>query len=356
MPSDSTLTLFIPDLLGFQSMLSQLSQEEKSSLPETQFPILEKWLSRGLLAKTSGQSDILFSEFGLSFDNKSEKNKDKPYAALSLLAENNSVVNVSDFFWLRADPVYMQADRDTVLLIAHDELALTQDEATKLVEKINLHFIDEPWTLYSFEPHRWYLGLEKSADLVTRPITQVKGRNVNHFMPTGDDANYWLTITNEIQMLLHGTNVNFERESRNMLTANSIWLWGGGYLPDVEAINSNYDKIIGDNVLFSGIARHCGLDTLSLDDTFSSHIQKGNSFMVLDMLSEYVQNGDLYTFMQQLNEIEINFISHCNELLLSNKIDKIILIVDDEITLTVTKKYLRRWWKRIKHFADFKYA
>ncbi|MCW8902022.1 MAG: hypothetical protein OQK95_15260 [Gammaproteobacteria bacterium] len=356
MPSDSTLTLFIPDLFGFESTFSQLSAEEMSSLPETRFPILEKWLSRGLIDKSSGSNDVVFSEFGLSFDSNSEQKKDKPYAALSLLAEKNPEVNIADFYWLRADPVYMQADRDTVLLTAHEELVLTQLEADKLVEKINSHFIDEPWTLYSFGPHRWYLALDKPADLMTYPIAQAKGKNVNHFMATGDDAHYWLTITNEIQMLLHGSNVNFERESRNMLTANSVWLWGGGYLPDINNTNIIHDKVITENILFSGIAQHCGLDVLPLNEKFSNHIQTGNNFIVLDMLSEHIQNSDLYRFMQTLNEIETKFLKCCDELLLSKKINKIVLLADDGTRITATKKYLSRWWKRVKPYVAYKNA
>lgn len=352
MRSDTTLTLFIPDLFGFQSTLSQLSPEEKSSLPETQFPILEKWLSRGLREKDSANEDLLASEFGISL----EKNKDKPYAALSLLAENHSIENVSDYYWLRADPVYMQADRDTVLLSAHEEIALTEGEATKLVEKINAHFIDEPWTLYSFTPQRWYMALEKQADLITSPITKVMGKNIHHYASTGDDAPYWLNITNEIQMLLHGSNVNFERESRNMITANSLWLWGGGTLPDFDNPLKSHDKIITNDILFSGVGHYCDLEILALDNEFINHIQNGNSFVVLDMLSEYIRNLDLYSFMQALYEIETSFLSLCNELLLNNKVDKIILVTDDAIKITVTKKYLRRWWKRIKPYTDFNNA
>ena len=87
MPSDSTLTLLIPDLFGFQSTLSQLSQEELSQLPVTRFPVLEKWLSRGTQQISEPHSDILSSEFGLKLDD----NKDKPYAVLSLIAENNNL-------------------------------------------------------------------------------------------------------------------------------------------------------------------------------------------------------------------------------------------------------------------------
>lgn len=352
MPSDSTLTLFIPDLFGFQSTLSQLSQEELSQLPCTRFPVLEKWLSRGVIKKSEEHNDILLSEFGLAVD----VNKDNPYAALSLLAEKSEDITHNNLYWLRADPVYLIADRDTVLLSAHEELALTQDEANELVDKINTHFKDEPWILYSFEPHRWYLALEKSADLVTHPLRDVIGKNIHHYAAEGKDASYWQTISNEIQMLLHGTNVNFERESTNRFSANSLWLWGGGELPEIKGSNSVHDVIITNDILFSGIGYHCGLDVFALDSNFIKYIQKANSFVVMDMLSEHIRNLDLYRFMQTLAELENKFLLDCNELLLTKKINKIVLIIDNTTSLTITKNQLRHWWKRIKPFVKFNYA
>lgn len=351
MPGESTLTLYIPDLFGFQSTLSKLSKDELSQLPAVKFPVLEKWLSRGSVEKSAHQDDVVFSEFGLSVD----KNIDKPFAALSLLAETTVDVEINtDSYWLRADPVNMQADGDTALLVAHDELALSQEEANKLVEHINTHFTDEPWTLYTFAPHRWYLHLEKSIDLITTPIAKVLGGDVNRFLAIGDDANYWWKIINELQMLLHGTNVNFERESRNIVTANSVWLWGGGCLPE-NNLNSHYDNILTNNIFFSGLGYHCGFDVLPLNDDFLKNIEVGNNFVVLDMLSEHVQRRDLYSFMKTLSEIEINFLTSCNDLLLKGKVNKIKLITDTGI-IVVTKKSLRRWWKRAKPFTGFKNA
>ena len=349
-PSDSTLTLFIPDLFGFQSTLSKLTLEEKSQLPEIKLPILERWLSRGSLEKTSNQEDSAFSELGLG----EYQNKDKPYAALSLVAENKPEIEFGfESYWLRADPVNLQPDGDTALIAGHEELALTQEEANKLVVQINEHFIDEPWTLYSFAPHRWYLRLDKHADLKSTPLPKVLGEDVNQFSPTGDDADYWFKTINELQMLIHGSSVNFERESKNMWTANSVWLWGGGSLPDVH-LNAYYDKVITNNIIYSGIGYHCGFDVLGLDDSFFGNIKEHNNFIVLDMLSEQLQRRDLYTFTQTLNRLEADFFISCNELLLSGNVGKIKLITDAGI-FTVTKKQLGRWWKRTKTFSSLNF-
>ena len=356
MPSESTLTLFIPDLFGFQSTLSKLTPDEFSQLPEFKLPILEKWLSRGLREESKHQNDAVFSEFGLLVEKNQDKHHGKHSAALSLLAESNKDIEVTaESYWLRADPVNLQPDRDTVLLSAHEELALTQDEANKLVEHINTHFTDEPWEIYSFAPHRWYLRLENTSDLKTFPLAKVLGEDINQYMPLGDDADYWFKITNEIQMLLHGSNVNFERESRNMWTANSVWLWGGGCLPD-HNLNSGYDQIITNSIVYSGLGYHCGFDVLPLNDDFSNNISEGNNFIVLDMLSKHVQRRDLYTFVQTLNEIEATYFTLCNDLLLNGKIEKIKILTDTGTSIIITKKSLRRWWKRTKSFPGFKNA
>ena len=347
MPSDSTLTLFIPDLFGFQSTLSKLTLEEKSQLPEIKLPVLEKWLSRASFEKTSNQEDSAFLELGLG----EYQNKDKPYAALSLVAENKPEIDLSsESYWLRADPVNLQPDRDTALMAGHEELALTQEEANQLVVQINEHFIDEPWTLYNFAPHRWYLRLDKHANLTTTPLAKVLGEDISQFSPIGDDADYWFKTINELQMLIYGSNVNFDRESRNMWTANSVWLWGGGCLPEVH-LNAYYDKVVTNNIIYSGIGHHCGFDVSDLDSSFVENIKERNNFVVLDMLSEQVLRRDLYTFTQTLNKLEANFFISCNDLLVNGSIGKIKLITDAGI-FTVTKKQLGRWWKRTKEFSS----
>ena len=350
MPGDSTLTLFIPDLFGFQSTLNHLSAEEKSSLPPFEIPVLEKWLSRGSYKKEENQEDSVFRALGLD----ELINEDKPYAALSLLAENISEIELNKkSYWLRADPVNLQPDRDTALLAGHEELNLTQDEADKLVAEINAHFIDEPWQLYTFTPHRWYLRLDKPADLKTTPLQKVLGEDINQFSPTGNDADYWFKVINELQMLIHGSNVNFERESRNKWTANSIWLWGGGFFPELN-LNSSYNKILTNNLTYSGVGYHCSLDVIPLDNTFPEHIKEKNNFVVLDALSEQVQNRDLYTFVQKLNALENDFFLHANTVLLNGTINKITLITDAGI-FSVTKKHLKRWWKPVKPFVKQHY-
>lgn len=342
MPSESVLTLYIPDLFGFQSILPTLSKDELSQLPQTRFPVLEKWLARGLKQKSS--DDLLLSEFGIKLEDN------QTHAALSLLAEEGIEYEQGNSYWLRADPVYLQADRDTALLLAHEEIELTQDEASKLVNDINQHFSDEPWQLHAPHPHRWYLKAEQQQNLKTYPVTTALANDIKEYAFRGSDADYWLKITNEVQMLLHSASVNFERESRGKLTANSVWLWGGGSLPEnKENTSCKYTQIITNNIYYEGVAKYCDINVIPLNTEFSAR-----SFVVLDMLSKPVQQRDLYTFMQVLNEIEDNILAICQDLLNKDNVKEIKLISNHSFAMTITSKSLRRWWKRIKPFTVFK--
>lgn len=353
MPSDSTLTLFIPDLFGFQSTLNHLSKEELSSLPDFNFPTLEKWLSRGVVTQSGQQEISVFDELSVSID----KNIDLPFAALALLSETSFTGAVTpDSYWVRADPVNLQADQDTALMTAHEALGLTQDEADSLVRLINQHFSDEPWELFSIAPHRWYLRCDNPLDLKTIPLNKVLGGDINDFAASGGDEAYWFKISNEIQMLLHGSNVNFERDSRNITTANSLWLWGGGYLPKSNP-GSYYKIIITNNISFAGLGKYCGLDIVELDDTSLSELDlEKNTLIVLEMLSEHLRNRDLYSFVVTLNEMEKKYFSVADRLLKENQIESLKIVTDGvafKITANQNRRYLN-WWKRVKPFAKIK--
>ena len=346
--SDTALTLFIPDLFGLQPFLSQLSKSE-----QPQLTVLEKWLARGKGEKTASQDELIFSELGITL----EDSRNKPLSAFSLLAEstylttNNQAEQNLSAYWLRADPVCIQPDRDTAVLMAHDELGLSMEEADKLVKEINNHFAEEPWELHAVDPQRWYLKLDSEQELITTPLNKVLAQDINPFLPRGTHAQYWLQCINEIQMLLHGSSINFERESRGMWTINSLWLWGGGVLPPRNKnIDISYTKIIADDILLQGIANYCEIECCSLD-RYEEAIQSGKSFMLLDRLSDPVSRHDVFAYVQNLAEIEDSYLKRIDELLKQGKIKQVRLL-SDKISVSVTAKSLRRWWKRPNSFAE----
>ena len=74
------------------------------------------------------------------------------------------------------------------------------------------------------------------------------------------------------------------------------------------------------------------------------------------MLSEHIAHPDVYRFIQTLAEIENKFLLACNELLLTKKIGNIVLLIDNDTSIVISRKQLRHWWKRTKSFVKYHYA
>ena len=108
------ITLFVPGLLGPQPVYTQLPGSDKPDLK-----LLESWLSRA--KKTSVPiHDPLTGIFSL-FNFASDSDEAVPVAAVTAAYDG---LDAEQGWWLRADPVYLQPDRDQAVLVASEELDL----------------------------------------------------------------------------------------------------------------------------------------------------------------------------------------------------------------------------------------
>jgi hypothetical protein len=220
--SDQVLHLLVPGLLG------PLPGAAGQAGPAA--PTLERWLARGDRRPVAGDADaLLFTLFGLPLpEADTGAAPDLPTAALCYLADTGErpagVV-------LHADPVYLRADQDRLLLFDAPAADLTAAEASAFVDAINQHFQADGWRLSAPTPGRWYLHLDQMPALHSRPLSAVIGRNIDSFLPQGPDAGGFRQRLTEVQMLLHGLTVNQQRVDAGRLPVSGLWLHGAGELP-----------------------------------------------------------------------------------------------------------------------------
>ncbi len=155
-------------------------------------------------------------------------------------------------FWLSADPVHLQVNRDQLILLAPETLSITDAEAVSLCAALNRHFATDHFTFLAPQPHRWYLGTALPARIHTSGLSRAIGHDVDRMLPEGEDRLAWHRIFNEVQMLLHAHPVNEEREQRGALPINSLWFSGGGTLP---AVRTSFQAVIGSSTLAHGLAK-----------------------------------------------------------------------------------------------------
>ncbi len=228
------------------------------------------------------------------------------WAALHHLAESGEA---DDKIWLHADPVCMQADMDHAILFDAHSLQLRDDEADQLLAELNAHFAQDGITLQRYSASIWYLSIDTHTNFSTHALHEVIGRNVNQFMPMGEDAGVWKRFMNEAQMLLHMSEVNQQREARGHLPVNSIWLWGEGRLPrrDYKPSDQPFDNVISANPGARGLAKLRLMNSTALPDNFSDFIRQSDQgshvMLVLDALFNSLSYADIAQWQQQLVEL-----------------------------------------------------
>ena len=166
--------------------------------------------------------------------------------------------DAAGFTWLSADPAWVQPDLNGVRLLACGQLQLEMAEAQALAEPLIPVFDDAGLQLEISTPDRWHLRLPPNSPLpIFAAPEQAMGEDLSQHLPQGAEGRRWRVLINEIQVLLHQHPLNAERRARGLAPINSLWLWGGGSLPD--RVHSDLSGVVSDDLLLSALARRAGV-------------------------------------------------------------------------------------------------
>ena len=212
--------------------------------------------------------------------------------------------------WLCADPIHLQVEGDALLLLERYSFSVREEESAALVETLNGHFAEEGLKFFALSPDIWLVGLSEPPRIsTTHPLTRV-GRNIDGYLPQGEDAPRWRARFNEVQMLLHQHPVNQKREARRERIISGVWFWDTpASIHDAQVIETlRGPSAYGDAEAWSAAA-------LRLDRE------------VIGPLLEALRRGQCKTLM--LVAVE----GRC------------------AATLTLTRRHLWRFWRRPKPLA-----
>ena len=343
-----SLTLFVPGLMWFEDsryreLVRQLPQQQR------RLPVLELMISRSEKSRINATSfeSALFELFHL----EKPDSGDYPIGALSYYLHSGEI---SRRWYMRADPVYMQPNRDHLLLLGNDMIDISTQDAEQLVGDINKTYFDTPWEIKMLSARHWVLEMDQAPNIQTHSLANVTGRNINDYLPYGDDATGWHALLNELQMLLHSHAVNRDREMRGLPTVNSVWFWGAGQLPRVDGDNKQQDFVQcwSQHPTVLALARYCGIPRVDLpedgDAWLKYAITPGNHLLMLDDLNVPVSLVDPYQWWQSLLMIEQQWLQPLLSALQNGDLAKLCVISDSGQRLNLTPALSKRWWKRSK--------
>lgn len=240
------LTLLVPELIWPEP-------NDRLTLGKLSTPGFERLTAHAALQNGPRQSfeQTLAGCFGFA---------GKALAPLRLLGEAEP--RATDGYWLCADPVHLRFHHERIVLADAGAFDFSADEAGELVAALNAEF-GGIGRFHAATPQRWYLRLHAAVDHVAEPLSAIAGKRVAGD-PIGAKSPLADTL-NEIQMFLHRHPVNQRREGSGQPAVNSLWLWGGGLLPEVG--DAGYAGVWSEDPLAAGLARAAGIP---------AHPQPGN--------------------------------------------------------------------------------
>jgi hypothetical protein len=204
------------------------------------FPALEQLFSKGriLRIESATANHLRFALFGI------EPQGTLPVAALTHVSDRKEAPR-DDYYWLRSDPVTMWADMAQVFMTSHGFADLDSYERNEIENCIRAVLLEEGIDFHSNHPERWCIALNEPLEFEFTPLDEALGMDVADALPNQPEARFWRRILTEIQVALHNCPVNIKRRQSGKQEINSVWFWGGGFIPDAaphELINTVYSN------------------------------------------------------------------------------------------------------------------
>ena len=114
-------------------------------------------------------------------------------------------------------------------------------EAVELIAYLQKELVIPGFSLYSGISYRHLLVWDKgSLQVKLTPPHDISKKAIRDYLPGGEAGNLILDIMKKSHMLLKNHPVNLERIKRGKNPANSLWIWGEGTKPALDAFDKKY--------------------------------------------------------------------------------------------------------------------
>lgn len=195
---------------------------------------------------------------------------------------------------LCADPCYLHADRDRLLLFPVNDL--TMEEGQHLIGSLQPLFDAFDAQLVPNDLNHWSLWLEKMPDISLTAMSSLIGKSVVSALPAGPERQQWLRLTNEVQMQLFEHPVNQQRQMDGKIPVNSLWFWG---IDEEWQPESNvWQQLYGDARLLKMLAEVTATARQPITKWQTERLCSGNQLLVLpelDLERDWSQTIEQFT-------------------------------------------------------------
>ncbi len=274
---------------------------------------------------------------------------DYPIAAMCAALDG---LDVADTFWLRADPVHLVLQRDCFSLDESVPLLVDATHAESMVASLNQHFNQDGLSFLIGHSGAWYLRTEQELQIKTSLPSVAAGKNIHQFMPQGLDSSKWLAVLNEVQMLLFEHPANEARESVGELAVNSIWLSGGGTMPQIPPLQNDIDLMLADSIFYQALAKSADVPCKALPQRLADFLNEPAKFNQSAKFNQPLQHARL----QLPNENTLAWLDDLLAALKTKKIKQLILhlgFYEKSLMVVIKPIDIYKFWRSNKSVMDY---
>ncbi len=234
-------------------------------------------------------------------------------------------------------------------------------EAAEIIKTIGEKLGNEIYKFYAGVAYRHCLVVESgTTDLGTlTPPHDISGRVITDYLSDSENAKGLISLMEKSYEILKDHPVNRERESKGLRPANSIWLWGEGRKPQLEAFESKYNvkgAVVSAVDLLKGIGICAEMETPEvegatgyIDTNFEGKAkaaidmyEKGNDlvYVHIEAPDECGHRGEAQNKVRAIELIDEKIVKPLTDYL-KGKGDFRVLIMPDHPTPLCTKTHSR---------------
>ena len=334
------ITLWIPDFLNKQRIM-----ESEQAWSKLKLPALRTLLKKADLFPTQSVLNKAPKDFYTTASTLFHQAQPLPIAATEAAALLKDF-NKNDF-WLKLDPVQMMPDRDTLILIPAQDLAIKEAEAEALIKVFNQHFEQDKVQIEYGSPTDWFLRIKQPVDLKSTPLNRVAYRSINAHYPTGHAAQYWRQLLNEASMLFFTHPINEHRRAQGKPEINGLWLWGEGQL-DESALSVRPNARIGSkNSYLKGLATLTNAECAAFPSDLQCCLNNEQTHYLLmpNALHETLYNLTQSQWLEHVEWLENQWMAPLLQALKDKKVHSLLIELGDGYRYHIEPAHLKRFWR-----------
>jgi hypothetical protein len=241
--------------------------------------------------------------------------------------------------WLAA-PVHLEARLDHVRLASAGLLSLAADERAAWTSEFARAFGPD-LALHESGARGFLLTGLPALRAHTLDPALLLGADIAPGLPQGPDARVLRRLGAEIDMWLHASPLNREREKRRRPAISSLWLWGGNPVtasPSASPRPSASLAIAGDDSFLAGLSRELtGDDPLAVPESLE-HFAPATDYRIVEL-------APMTNPAQSLAHVDEHWFATARAALTRGALDRIDILANER-GFHVTRHHRYAFWRR----------